>query len=81
MKVREAKNGGFTKNSITWARVISKPTNMEKEKESSNQGKETKEKQDKATNIRIKDVRDYGKNECTPELASDFLKDKLHWQG
>ena len=59
---------------------------MEKEKESSNQGdnkqeKETKERQDKATNIRIKGVRDYGKNECTLELASDFLKDRLHWQG
>ena len=26
-------------------------------------------------------MREYGKNECTPELASDFLKDKLNWQG
>ena len=26
-------------------------------------------------------MREYGKNECTPELAIDFLKDKLNWQG
>ena len=26
-------------------------------------------------------MRDYGKNEWTLELASDFLKDKLHWKG
>ena len=26
-------------------------------------------------------MRDYGKNECTLELTSDFLKDKLLWQG
>jgi hypothetical protein len=26
-------------------------------------------------------VKDYGKNECTLDLARDFLKDKLQWQG
>jgi hypothetical protein len=26
-------------------------------------------------------VREYGKNECTLDLASEFLKDKLLWQG
>jgi hypothetical protein len=26
-------------------------------------------------------VEDYGKNECTLDLARDFLKDKLQWQG
>ena len=80
MKVREAENEDFTKKSKTWAQVTRKPANREKEKEASNQGdnkqgKETKERQDKATNIIIKGVRDYGKNECTPELANDFLKD------
>ena len=60
--------------------VTSKPANREKEKEASDQGdskqgKETKERQDKATDIIIKGVRDYGKNECTLELANDFLKD------
>jgi len=86
MKVREAENGGSTKNSRTWAQVISKHANIEKEKEASNQGdnkqgNETKERQARATNVIIKGVREYGKNECTPELASDFLKDKLNWQG
>ena len=38
MKVKEAKNGGSTKNSKTWAQVISKHANTEKEKEASNQG-------------------------------------------
>ena len=26
-------------------------------------------------------MEDYGKNECTLDLARDFLKDKLQWQG
>ena len=26
-------------------------------------------------------MKDYGKNECTLDLARDFLKDKLQWQG
>ena len=86
MKVREAENGGSTKNSRTWTQVISKHANIEKEKEASNQGdnkqgNETKERQVRATNIIIKGVREYGKNECTPELASDFLKDMLNWKG
>ena len=67
MKVREAANGGSTKNSRTWAQLISKSANIEKEKEASNQGdskqgKETKERQDKTTNMIIKGVRVYGKN-------------------
>ena len=38
LKVREAENGGSIKNSETWAQVISKHVNIEKEKEASNQG-------------------------------------------
>jgi hypothetical protein len=45
------------------------------------QDREIKERQVRAANIIIKGVRDYGKNECTLDLASDFLKDKLLWQG
>ena len=78
-KVREAENGGFTKNSRTWAQVISKPANMEKEKETSNQGdskqgKETKERQDKdkATNIIIKGVRDLVKMNVPRSLQATF---------
>ena len=68
MKVREAENGGSTKNSRTWAQVISKHANIEKDKEASNegdnkQGNETKKRQVRATNIIIKGVREYGKNE------------------
>jgi hypothetical protein len=45
------------------------------------QDRESKERHDRATNIIIKGVKDYGKNECTLDLARDFLKDKLQWQG
>ena len=45
------------------------------------QDREIKERQDRATKIIIKRVKDYGKNECTLDLARDFLKDKLQWQG
>ena len=82
MEVREAEKGGSTKNPRTWAQVISKHANIEKEKEASNQGdnkqgNKTKERQARARNIIIKGVRVYGKNEGTSKLASDFLKDKL----
>jgi len=40
-----------------------------------------KERQNRTANIIIKGVKDYGKNECTLDLARDFLKDKLLWQG
>jgi hypothetical protein len=45
------------------------------------QGRENKERQDRATNIIIKGVKQCGKNECTLDLTSEFLKDKLFWQG
>jgi hypothetical protein len=45
------------------------------------QGKENKERQGRATNVIIKGVREYGKNECTLDIASEFFKDKLLWQG
>ncbi len=45
------------------------------------QDSEGKERQNRAANIIIKGVKDYGKNECTLDLARDFLKDKSLWQG
>ena len=45
------------------------------------QGIENKERQGRAANIIIKGVREYGKNERTLDLTSEFLKDKLLWQG
>ena len=45
------------------------------------QDSEGKERQNRATNIIIKGVKDYGKNEYTLDLARDLLKDKLLWQG
>jgi len=42
---------------------------------------EGKERQNRAANIIIKGVKEYGKNESTLDLARDFLKDKLLWQG
>jgi hypothetical protein len=55
------------------------------EKETNRQGdgiqdREIKEIQVRATNIIIKGMRVW-KNECTLNLASEFLKDNLLWQG
>jgi len=45
------------------------------------QDREDKERQNRATNIIIKGVKNYGKNECTLDFAREFLKNKLLWQG
>jgi hypothetical protein len=84
VKARDEKKRDFTKNFNTWAQIISNYVHMEKEthRQGDNmQGKENKERQGRAANIIIKGVREYGKNECTLDLASGFLKDKLLWQG
>jgi hypothetical protein len=84
VKARDEEKKDFTKNSKTWAQVISNPAYMEKETHNQGgdmQGRENKERQGRATNIIIKGVREYGKNECTLDLTSEFLKDKLLWQG
>jgi hypothetical protein len=84
VKARDEEKRDFTKKSKTWAQVISNSANMEKETNSQGddmQDREIKERQVRAANIIIKGVREYGKNECTLDLASEFLKDKLLWQG
>jgi hypothetical protein len=83
MKARDEEKIDLTKNSKTWAQVFSNYASMEKE--TNNQGddmqdREIKERQVRAANIIIKGVEEYGKNECTLDLASEFLKDKLLWQ-
>lgn len=45
------------------------------------QGREFKERQDRVANVIIKGVRDYVKNKHTLDLAREFLRDKLLWQG
>jgi hypothetical protein len=45
------------------------------------QDREIKDRQVRVANIIIKGVREYGKNECTLDLVSEFLKDKFLWQG
>ena len=42
---------------------------------------EIRERKVRAENIIIKGVRDYGENEGTLDLARDFLRDKMLWQG
>jgi hypothetical protein len=84
VKARDEEKKDFTKKSKTWAQVIINFAHMEKE--THNQGddmesREKKERQGRATNIIIKSVREYGKNEHTLDLTSEFLKDKLLWQG
>jgi len=41
------------------------------------QDSEGKERQNRAANIIIQGVEDYGKNECTLDLARDFLENKF----
>jgi hypothetical protein len=45
------------------------------------QSRENKERLGSATNKIIKGVREYGKIEHTLDFTSEFLKDKLLWQG
>jgi hypothetical protein len=81
---REERKGDSAKLSKTWAQIISNPTKREGERNiqvDNMQDRESKERHDRATNIIIKGVKYYGKNECTLDLARDFLKDKLQWQG
>lgn len=77
VKVREEKKEGFTKDSKTWTQVISKFSNANKYMQYS----AIKERAINAANVIVKGVKYYGKNECTLDLASDFLNGKLLWQG
>jgi hypothetical protein len=79
---REERKGDSAKLSKTWAQVISNPAKREGETniQDNMQDRESKERH-RETNIIIKGVKDYGKNECTLDLPRDFLKDKLQWQG
>lgn len=80
---KENKGKKIPQVSKTWAQVISNYANRKGEtniRVSNMQDRESKEKQDRATSIIIKAVKDYGKND-TLDLARDFLKDKLLWQG
>ena len=73
VKARDEEKRDFTKNSKTWAQVISNSAHMEKETHSQGdnmQGRENKERQGRAANIIIKGVREYGKNERTLYLTS-----------
>ena len=79
-KEREERKGDSTKVSKTWAQVISNFSNKEGKTNvqvENMQHREGKERQNRAANIIIKGVKDYGKNECTLDLARDFLKDKF----
>jgi transketolase len=83
VKARDEEKKDFTKISKTWAHVISNSANMQKETHSQGddiQDKENKEIKSRETYIIIKGVREYGKNECTLDLASEFLKEKWLWQ-
>jgi hypothetical protein len=81
---REEREGDSAKLSKTWAQVIRNSTKKEGETNiqvDNMQDRESKERQDRETSIIINGVKDYGENECTLDLARDFLKDKLQWQG
>ena len=79
-KARDKRKGDSTKVSKTWAQVISNYANKEGETNiqvDNMQDREGKERQNRVANIIIKGVEDYGKNECTLDLARDFLKNKF----
>ena len=81
---REGRKEDPTKLSKTWAQVVGNSDKREGETNTqvnNMQDRESKERLDRATNIIIKGVKEYGKNEYTLDLARDFLKDKLQWQG
>jgi hypothetical protein len=84
VKAKDEEKRDFTKIFKTWAQVNSNFAHMEKETDSQGddmQSRENKERQGRAANIIIKGVREYGKNERTLDLTSEFMKDKLLWQG
>ena len=84
VKAKDKEKRDCTKNSKTWVQVINNSAHMEKEILSQGddmQSRENKERQGRAANIIIKGVREYGKNKRTLDLTSEFLKDKLLWQG
>ena len=83
-KARDEEKRDLTKHSKTWTQILSNFASMGKETNRQGddmQDREIKERQVRATNIIIKGVREYGEKECTLNLASEFLKDKLLWQG
>jgi hypothetical protein len=83
-KARDEEKRDLTKHSKTWTQILSNSSSMEKETNmqgDSMQEREIKERQVRAANIIIKGVREYGKKKCTLNLSSEFLKDKLLWQG
>jgi hypothetical protein len=84
MKPRDEKKRDLTKNSKTWAQVLSNSASMEKETNiqwDDMQDREIKEIQVISTIMIIKGLREYVKKECTLDLASEFFKHKLFWQG
>jgi hypothetical protein len=84
MKARDEEKRDLTKHSKTWTQILSNSASMEKETNRQGddmQDREIKERQVRETNIIIEGVREYGKKECTLDLASEFLKDKLLWKG
>jgi hypothetical protein len=75
VKARDEEKGDFTKNSKTRVQVISNSAHKEKETHSQGddmQGRESKEKQDRAANVIIKGVREYGKMSVLLILQVNF---------
>jgi hypothetical protein len=69
---REERKGDSAKLSKTWAQIISNSAKREGETNihvDNMQYRESKKGPDRATNIIVKGVKDYGKNECTFDLA------------
>ena len=84
MEMREIKLKQQIEEAKTWAQVVKEPVVEQKEsieRQIKRQIKEEKDKQDKATNVIIKGLKDYGEKERTNMLARDFLRDKLNWTG
>lgn len=84
VKESEGAKRNHSKDLKSWTQSRDKFTNKEVEantRDSNTQGREIKERQSKATNVIIKGVKEYGRGEHNLDLARDFLRDMVAWQG
>lgn len=84
VKGKEVEKRSFPKGSKTWAQISDNSTNKGVEENvlvGNGQDKELKERQGRATNVIIKGVKEFGRDEHTLVLASDFVRDMGVWQG
>ena len=84
MKIKEDQLKEQIEEVRSWVNIVKGPANTSIdniEKQVRRQIREEKERNEKAANIVIKGLRDYGEQEKTTDLVKDFFKDQLDWHG